>query len=162
MTSTETKTNVMYRPLGMRLDVMRSARWERTGVDCTANGITARHEDLMLIGVVTDAANSIGQRIVKPLPADMRVFPLFDPKVPGTRMTYRDVSPVALHPGNAAGCAFLAPVEWSERGQFWTAPRGMAGGNYAATSDSRVSELVEKINGARFYGALSVHDRFEH
>lgn len=37
----------------------------------------------------------------------------------------------------------------------------MAGGSFAYTSDSRVSRMVQKILGYRFYGAISVHDRYE-
>ena len=37
----------------------------------------------------------------------------------------------------------------------------MFGGNYASTSDSRFSELCEKLLGATFYGAVAVHDRVE-
>jgi len=37
----------------------------------------------------------------------------------------------------------------------------MMGGNYAATSDSRFNEAIEKLLGHNFYGALPVHDRTE-
>tara|TARA_R100001443_G_C3295339_1_gene163879 strand:+ start:341 stop:703 length:363 start_codon:yes stop_codon:yes gene_type:complete len=37
----------------------------------------------------------------------------------------------------------------------------MMGGNYAATSDSRFREAIEKLLGHNFYGALPVHDRTE-
>ena len=37
----------------------------------------------------------------------------------------------------------------------------MMGGNYAATSDSRFREAIEKLLGHNFYGALPVHDRVE-
>jgi len=48
----------------------------------------------------------------------------------------------------------LIPVSKKEE---WT----MFGGNYASTSDSRFPELCEKLLGAPFYGAVSVHDRVE-
>lgn len=38
----------------------------------------------------------------------------------------------------------------------------MMGGNYAATSDSRFTQHVEKLIGAPFYGAVPIHDRFEY
>ena len=38
----------------------------------------------------------------------------------------------------------------------------MFGGSYASTSDSRFPEACEKLIGARFYGAVAVHDRFEY
>jgi hypothetical protein len=37
----------------------------------------------------------------------------------------------------------------------------MFGGNYAAASDSRFSELCEKLLGTSFYGAVAIHDRVE-
>ena len=37
----------------------------------------------------------------------------------------------------------------------------MAGGAFIHTSDSRFGELVEKLIGGRFYGAVALHDRFE-
>jgi len=37
----------------------------------------------------------------------------------------------------------------------------MMGGNYAATSDSRFGQAIEKMTGQRFYGAVPIHDRIE-
>ena len=37
----------------------------------------------------------------------------------------------------------------------------MMGGNYAATSDSRFSEMIEYFLGHSFYGAVPIHDRVE-
>lgn len=37
----------------------------------------------------------------------------------------------------------------------------MAGGSYIATSDSRFSQVIELHTGARFYGAIPLHDYFE-
>ncbi|MND22857.1 hypothetical protein D3C76_165600 [compost metagenome] len=38
----------------------------------------------------------------------------------------------------------------------------MAGGNYAATSDSRFSEAVQKLTGFPvWHGAVKIHDRYE-
>lgn len=37
----------------------------------------------------------------------------------------------------------------------------MFGGAYAASSDARFSEAVERLTGSKFYGAVAVHDRFE-
>jgi len=37
----------------------------------------------------------------------------------------------------------------------------MFGGNYAATSDSRFGEAIEKLTGQDFYGAVPIHDRKE-
>lgn len=46
--------------------------------------------------------------------------------------------------------------QWKEDPQWW-----MAGGNYATTSDSRLSDIVTTLLGERFYGALAIHDRNE-
>ena len=35
------------------------------------------------------------------------------------------------------------------------------GGNYGSTSDSRFSEMVERMIGHSFYGAVPIHDRVE-
>tara|TARA_R110000787_G_scaffold23515_2_gene67162 strand:+ start:413 stop:784 length:372 start_codon:yes stop_codon:yes gene_type:complete len=51
----------------------------------------------------------------------------------------------------------IVPTAEIEKGS-WT----MMGGNYGSTSDSRFSEKVEEMLGARFYGALAIHDRVEY
>lgn len=56
--------------------------------------------------------------------------------------------------GYVKGSAIIKPV--TAHGK-----RGMFGGAYVATSDSRFSEAVEKLIGAPFYGAVPLHDRFE-
>lgn len=40
-------------------------------------------------------------------------------------------------------------------------PRGMMGGNFLSTSDSRFSQTIEAITSRRWYGAVAIHDRFE-
>jgi hypothetical protein len=37
----------------------------------------------------------------------------------------------------------------------------MFGGNYAETCDSRFQEALRKVTGARFYGAVPIHDRWD-
>jgi len=37
----------------------------------------------------------------------------------------------------------------------------MFGGNYAASSDGRLTEAVEKLTGQRHYSAIAIHDRIE-
>lgn len=54
------------------------------------------------------------------------------------------------------GKRILRLIPESKKGK-WT----MFGGNYAGTSDSRFSELCEKLLGVNFYGAVAVHDRVE-
>ena len=58
---------------------------------------------------------------------------------------------------NAFGDPIIVPLAGGPAGSVGP----MMGGNYAATSDSRLSELVEKVTGRRFYGALPIHDRYE-
>tara|TARA_S200002703_G_scaffold134844_1_gene123527 strand:+ start:8 stop:364 length:357 start_codon:yes stop_codon:yes gene_type:complete len=49
-------------------------------------------------------------------------------------------------------------VPWDAvRDDAWT----MMGGNYAATSDSRFNEAINKMTGQDFYGAVPIHDRIE-
>lgn len=59
-----------------------------------------------------------------------------------------------LKGGNLPGTAIVVPEENMGK---WS----MMGGCYVATSDSRFSEAVERIVGARFYGAVALHDRVE-
>ena len=56
----------------------------------------------------------------------------------------------------------LTPVHWDTLARLYVRahPWTMAGGNYATTSDSRLSELLEDVLG-HTYGPLSVHDRVE-
>lgn len=64
--------------------------------------------------------------------------------------------------GNGPGIAKIVPAVWCEIGEYNPETRWvMMGGNYAATSDSRFREAVEKITGSRFYGAVPIHDRIE-
>jgi|TARA_B100001094_G_C17857891_1_gene635941 hypothetical protein len=61
---------------------------------------------------------------------------------------------VNLVKGNLPGIAKIVP---EEAGKKWV----MFGGNYAATSDSRFTQAVEKITGNPHSGAVPVHDRVE-
>jgi len=66
-----------------------------------------------------------------------------------------DTAPAALLvAGHAPG---TVRIIGADNGKQWS----MMGGNYAATSDSRFNEHVEKLTGAPFYGAVPIHDRFE-
>lgn len=127
---------------GLTLDILRGQ------YDCTADGITASARGLANVTIVGTVH---GDRTVVPLPADSRVVSASDDR------------PAVALASNLPGTAYLVPVELSPDGRTYLRTRwGMAGGHYAATSDSRISELVARYIGAeRFYGALSVHDRFE-
>ena len=61
---------------------------------------------------------------------------------------------VKLVEGNLPNTVKIVP---DEVGDQWS----MFGGNYAATSDSRLAEAVEKITGHRGDGIVAVHDRVE-
>lgn len=54
------------------------------------------------------------------------------------------------------GRKILRLIPESAKGK-WT----MFGGNYAGTSDSRFSDLCDRLLGGSFYGAVAVHDRVE-
>ena len=64
--------------------------------------------------------------------------------------------PAMVMERHAPGCLRLVPVELKKSGK-WV----MFGGNYAATSDSRFSELAHNLLGHTFYGAVAIHDRVE-
>jgi hypothetical protein len=101
------------------------------GMDCTRNGISHRADTLCLVNVSGP----------------------FEPDAQ---------APAAwLMPGNAPGTVKIVPA--SHDGKAYCMPAGwwMMGGNYAATSDSRFTEAVERILGHVFYGAVAIHDREE-
>ena len=58
--------------------------------------------------------------------------------------------------GAFPGTVVIKPDAPGDEKKWW-----MAGGNFAATSDSRFWQAIEKIIGARFYGAVAIHDRYE-
>jgi hypothetical protein len=102
--------------------------------DCTNNGITSNHTGVTLVnadGPFEPTAKHPAVMLVK--------GPLGDP---------------TLVP------AVWAAGEWvPEKRVDMCGP--MAGGNYAATSDSRFGEAIRKVCGRKMYAALPVHDRFE-
>lgn len=133
---------------GLTIQVYRCA-WGGVVQDCTAGGISATAERLTVVGTV----GSGGGSRVRPMPRDSQVFGPRD-----------DAPAVALRPTNGgAGGACLVPVEMGPDGAYRTVDAWvMMGGNYGGTSDSRWSALVETITGAKFYGAVAIHDRIEH
>lgn len=128
---------------GLRLSVYRE---NRLG-DCTNGGVSARCDELTLVGTTDHDGN------LKPLPEGSQVFEATE-----------EAPAVALCVILGVRSVHLRPVEQ---------PEGMAGpmmgGNYAATSDSRFSRAVEAAmvdatgdaSRFRFYGAVAVHDRFD-
>lgn len=58
--------------------------------------------------------------------------------------------------------AVIRPAEKDSEGVYHPVNKWwMFGGNYAATSDSRFGEAVERLLGRKFYGAVPIHDRCE-
>lgn len=100
--------------------------------DCTNNGISSTAHNLCLVNV--DGP--------------------FSP---------REDSPAAmLIKGNLAGTARIVPAKKLDNGSYIVSDGWwMMGGNYAAVSDTRFSEAIERILGHRFYGAVAIHDRRE-
>ena len=83
--------------------------------------------------------------------------------VPGPAEPGEDAPGVFLVHGNTSGTVKIVPAVLNEKTHTYHEDTRypMAGGAYVATSDSRFSEAVEKLLGQRFYGAVSLHDRFE-
>lgn len=73
----------------------------------------------------------------------------------------KDAPAAVLVKGNAPGTVVIRPVRNYVIGETPEVVRGMMGGAYVATSDSRFSDAAEKILGGRFYGAVALHDRVE-
>lgn len=109
--------------------------YRTSGADCSLGGISATHDTLLVTHYVKDG-------MVRPLPEDMQVFgEWFEwPRV------ILEVTP--------QGWVRLVPAV----SEGW----GMAGGNYAGTSDSRWTDLLTALTGHHPVSSLvSIHDRFE-
>lgn len=136
MTATETRA--------LRLNVLRDSA---LGMDCTRGGASSTHTVLHLVGYVQD-----NQPTIHPMRRGV-------PKVlrAGDAPVVIQVRYVFSTPTLA-----LVPLEWDAEAQDWFyRPGTMMGGNYAASSDSRFSELAAELLGHPFYGALAIHDRRE-
>lgn len=144
---------------GLTLRVLRSA-----GMDCTAGGITSWAQEVRLVGVVDRRHPSAGgPEVPVNVWQETPVVSMTDYRLPVYPLR-ADVPEVALELRNMGSEVLLTfvPVKRAADGSVvtmgaWT----MAGGNYAATSDSRLEELIEAWTGRRFYGAINVHDRIE-
>lgn len=103
------------------------------GRDCTNNGISKNAQRLLIVNV----EGSITQ-------------------------AHPDDTCAALVQGNLRGTARIVPVKMCKETGDWSMVGGtMFGSNYAASSDGRFGDAVERITGARFYGAVAIHDRVE-
>lgn len=115
----------------LRLTVLRS-----NSIDCTNNGISANADNLALVGVIGK------DKVFRPISGTM---PATDPSLPQ----------VALRAGNG-DTVNIVPVGPAEDGTWL-----MAGGNFAHTSDSRLSAYFDALDRPKFYGAIAIHDRIE-
>jgi hypothetical protein len=104
------------------------------GSDCTADGASSRFEEFTIVEVMRDG-------VLDTVPRDWQVFTPTH-RAPAARLVFRSMM---------GGLWHLEPVV-AEDTQPWL----MFGGNYAATTDSRLHEVVgHKV------GALAIHDRKE-
>jgi hypothetical protein len=107
--------------------------------DCTAGGISSRATRLCLVNVDGPFEPSTD----RPAAFLLRHAPFGH--VDGKRMVR------------------IVPAVRDLSGDWTPEPRWtMFGGNYAGCSDSRFSEKIEEfLEGARFHGAVAIHDRIE-
>lgn len=140
MTTTQTTTDAQA-PRGLRVEVYRPAH----GTDCTLGGASATVSAFTVIGIIDETQhdwNSRQQAPVTPMPADSQVSGVTE-AAPAAYLRLRLI-------GGRRLCN-LEPAYLDRPTQPWL----MAGGNYAASSDSRWAQLTQ------MYGAVSIHDRNE-
>lgn len=135
---------------GLHLLVLRPS----VGTDASNNGISARFDQLTLIGWTgIDRTSDIPVETLAPLPTDAQVFTP-DEQAPPVALRIR------RYPGTDELTASIVPVEWNHHARTWTPARStLIGGNYATTGDRRFHDLATELLGHRFYGALAIHDR---
>ena len=120
--------------MGLIVNVYRAAGYG----DCTNGGLSSRFDELCLV-------NADGP---------------FEPS---------EKCPAVIMESHYKGCLRIVPVilqspPSGEGIAIWAVDKTkwyMAGGNYAATSDSRFNELAAKLLGHTFYAAVKIHDRVE-
>ncbi|MGB6245177.1 hypothetical protein, partial [Gordonia sp. (in: high G+C Gram-positive bacteria)] len=153
MTQPTTTATNNAQPRGLRLSVYRPAGYP----DCTNNGISARHDVVTVVGFVSkddEKENALSRRddiiqryVITALPKGSQVFAATD-DAPAVILRYCAGNSGKLH---------LAPAD-DAVGGTWL----MAGGNYAASSDSRWSALVRHLTEATAASeAIQIHDRIE-
>lgn len=137
-----TATSAPDFPAGLLVQVVRPA--PSPYGDLTCGGVSAEAKDLTLVGII-DADGEY-----EPLPEGARVFP-----------ARPDAPPVVLD-RTAGGFPILVPAsDHPEIGWGRVRTHTMAGGNYGASADSRFGDALQAVSGARFYGAVAIHDRIE-
>lgn len=129
---------------GLHLTVFTNPRLRA----CT-NGPTATLDTLTLVGYI-DRRNGRDSHLVVATP---KIGPLrATEERPAVVLVVRHIGGPVLN---------LEPVTWDDDEDRWVHKGWYAAGGSFATGDSRVPELVQRLTGGRFYGALSVHDRKE-
>lgn len=128
---------------GLRLSVYKTGYLG----DCTNGGITSNVDQVTLVGVLDYRSTRVcGKPDVKQLDRYSRVFPPAENAPPVWLVVGRfhpqDPTDMYLHPGDV------------QTGRPNEHP-GMAGGNFADTTDSRWHELTGH------HHAVRVHDRYE-
>lgn len=129
-------------PAGLLIQVVRPAPSEYGDLTCGGVSVEARH--LSLIGIIDPDGD------YEQLPKQSRVFPA------------RPDAPAVVLDRTAGGFPILVPASHDEElGWGRVRTHTMAGGNYGASSDSRVGDALRAVSGSRFYGAVAIHDRIE-
>ncbi len=133
---------------GLTVTVARNA----TG-DYTNRGVSALHDHLTVVGYLGDTEAGDTDGVVIPLPADsQRCVPTKD--TPAVAIEIRRI-------GNPIPS--IIPVVWDDQRQGYKRvhPWTQSGGNFANLMDSRLNNLLERLIGSHFYGAVAIHDRVE-
>lgn len=125
---------------GLILDVYRT---DALG-DCTNGGISAKVNQVTIVGVINFEGR---EEVASLLPGDCRVFAPSD-KAPAVMLVKRNVWP------GERPHTYLVPIYPGENARAFIG-RNMMGGNYAATSDSRLREVA----GHSY--PIPIHDRRE-
>lgn len=131
---------------GLNINVYRSS-----GMDCTGGGASSSVDHFVVVGAVRDPQwrelRAKAVNVIEPLDRYSQV-----------REPAESAPAAVLVRGNLPGSApNLVPLDVFEAGSW-----SMFGGNLAASSDSRMSELVSSFlpEGVRI-AAVQVHDRVE-
>lgn len=100
---------------------------------CSNGGISARCDEVTVVG-------------------------LWDGRITGV------AAPPVIIESHHAGCLRAVPAEWDAEKAEWVRAPGcwMMGGSFVHTSDSRFGAACERALGAKFYGAVALHDRKEY
>lgn len=127
---------------GMTLNIFRPH-----GPDASGGGVSSRCDQVTVTRIL-DRTGAPGPHAMRPVPASCRV------STPG------DLRPEAvLVLMEIMGSLLLYVSPWQSTGR--SGPPLM-GGCYVTASDTRWAKLVEAELGHAFYGALPLHDRWEH